>query len=371
MFPRLSRPALWAALAVSVATLPSALAEAGGKPFNPDLSVNFLGLARDGNAVSGDRAKGPPYNGLSLQEAEIQLYSNVDAYLKAVALFTVSEKPGGEFGIDPEEVYAETTSLPLVTIRAGKFRLGLGKHNQLHTHAFPFIDAPLFQTRIIGDEGLAASAVGASGLIPLPWFSELTVQGYSLNNTFLYNDPVANVGPPTGKTGFVARYRNLWEFGDDATLELAFSGATGQNAYGNQSTAYGSDLTLKWRPAEGGKYHAVIWNTEYLGANRKGRLDPLGSGRSDGKIGGTASYIQFQFAERWWVQARAEILGIPHNETEPVVTRQSALLAFLPSEFSGFRLQYDHENDHARPATDHTVTFQYNVTIGAHPAHAY
>ena len=348
-------------------------AVASGKAFNPDVSVNFLGLLRHDTAASEDRATAP-YNGLSLQEAEIQFFSPVDAYLNAVALFSIEEE-NGEFGIDPEEVYLETTTLPYVTVRAGKYKLALGKHNQLHTHAFPFIDAPLFQTKITGDEGLNASAVSAAALVPLPWFSELTVQGYSLANEALYGDasttPGTTVGAPTGKAGFLTRYRNLWEFGDDATLEFGLSGAKGKNAYGRNTTAVGGDLTLKWRPAEGGKYHALIWNTEYLRATRLGRLDPGGSGLNDARIGGAATYVQVQFAERWWIQARAEILGLPKNDVEPNHTKQSALLAFFPSEFSGFRLQVDHERDHARPKSDHAVTLQYNVTIGAHPAHAY
>ena len=53
----------------------------------------------------------------------------------------------------------------------------MGKHNQLHTHAFPFILAPLINLNLLGDEGL--SDVGFSTAILLPatsWFSELTLQ---------------------------------------------------------------------------------------------------------------------------------------------------------------------------------------------------
>ena len=53
------------------------------------------------------------------------------------------------------------------------------------------------------------------------------------------------------------------------------------------------------------------------------------------------------------------------------MTKESVLLAFLPSEFSGLRLQYDYIQDRARTRNDHTIAFQYNITIGAHPAHAY
>ena len=43
---------------------------------------------------------------------------------------------------------------------------------------------------------------------------------------------------------------------DDVTAELALTGSTGQNGMGLQTNTYGGDFTVKWRPAEGGKYHA-------------------------------------------------------------------------------------------------------------------
>lgn len=348
----------------------SAFAEplpAVAKPFNPDISANFLGLYRNGTAYSNDRAVSP-YNGLSLQEAEIYFSSNIDVYLKGVALFAMAEEAGA-WVIEPEEVYIETLTLPYVTVRAGKFKLALGKHNQLHTHAFPFIDAPLAQQSIIGDEGLNVTAASASALIPLPWFSELTVQGFALANADLYGDPLGGQLPSSDKSGFLARFRNLWDFGSDATVELGASGAQGKNAFDRSTTIVEGDLTLKWRPAVGGKYQAFAWSTEYLGANRRGRLD--GAGNSDVKLGGISSYVQYQFAQRWWAQARAEILGLPRESTQPLFTKQSVLVGFFPSEFSGFRAQYDFENNRARDRKDHTFALQYNITMGAHPAHLY
>lgn len=337
------------------------------KPFNPDISVNFLGLYRNGTAYSNDRSVSP-YNGLSLQEAEVYFSSNIDTYLKGVALFAMAEDAGA-WSIEPEEIYIETLSIPYVTVRAGKFKLALGKHNQLHTHAFPFIDAPLAQQSITGDEGLNDAAISASALIPLPWFSELTVQGFALANTDLYGDPIAGTITASNQHGILARFRNLWDLGSDATIELGASGAQGKNAFEGSTTIVGGDLTVKWRPAVGGKYQALAWSTEYLGANRRRRLD--GGGEPDVKLGGVSSYVQYQFAQRWWIQARAEILGTPKESARPLFTKQSALVGFFPSEFSGLRAQYDFENDRARERKDHTFTLQYNITMGAHPAHLY
>ncbi len=342
---------------------------ASGKAFNPDLSANFLGLIRQGTGISNNRSN-PDHNGVRLQEAEIQLSSDVDVYFKAVALFSVSQTDttpaangSTEYGIDPEEVYLETISLPGVTIRAGKMKLGLGKHNQLHTHAYPFIDAPLFQSALVGDEGLNETAVSAAVLVPAPWFSEITVQGFTPGNSELYRSR------ESGEIGALVRLKNLWDLSDDTTLEFGLSGTRGKNSLEKTATAYGGDLTVKWRPSEGGKYRSLIWNSEYLGANRKGLTD--GSGNDVAKLGGLTTYVQYQFAERWWAQARGEVLGLPKPTEFARVTKQSALLAFLPSEFSGLRLQYDHTKADDREKSDHTVSFQYNITIGAHPAHAY
>jgi hypothetical protein len=76
-------------------------------------------------------------------------------------------------------------------------------------------------------------------------------------------------------------------------------------------------------------------------------------------------------AERWWVQARVERSGLSHDVGLRGQDRQSALVAFFPSEFSGFRLEYDHTSQDHVARADHALALQYNVTIGAHPAHSY
>jgi hypothetical protein len=334
-----------------------------GKAFNPDISVNFLGLAEHDTSLSSDRTQSP-HNGIQLQEAELQAFADVDPYLKAVALFSISQKSGStDFGIDPEEVYVESISLPVVTLRAGKFKMALGRHNQLHTHAFPFIDAPLIHQRLLGSEGLNESGVSAAALLPMPWYSELTLQGFSLANSNLFNSQAS------GDWGELAHFKNLWDLSDETTLEFGLSDANGENQYSHKANVFGSDLTMKWRPEQGGKYQALIWSTEYLLGSRPGLVDA--NGKSQQKLGGLATWLQYQFAERWWVEGRYEYVGIGRSPGNQQANKQSALLAFLPSEFSGLRLQVDRLNDSSRQRVDHAVAFQYNVTIGAHPAHSY
>lgn len=345
---------------------------AGGKVFNPDTSVNFLGLMQHGTGVSNDRTS-PDHNGILLQEAELQFFADVDPYLRANALLSIAQEDGGTgYGIDPEEVFLETIDLPVVTLRAGKMKLALGKHNTLHTHAFPFIDAPLVNQRLLGDEGLNETGVSAAALLPFAWFSEFTLQGFSETNEDLFSISGASPSdvPPSGRVGGLMNWRNLWDLSDDLTYELAAYGTRGKNAMNAFSTVWGADSIFKWRPSEGGKYHALVWASEYLNGNRRGLVDGT-SGENIARLGGWASWLQYQFAERWWIQARAEKAGTPHSDALPTSRKYSALLGFFPSEFSGFRLQYDRQKDSDRERTDHTLALQFNVTIGAHPAHSY
>jgi hypothetical protein len=332
----------------------------------PDISVNFLGLYLNGNGVSSD-PQAPVHKGFSFQEAELQFMSDVDSYLRASALFSVGQEAGGEYSIDPEEIFLETISIPSLTLRAGKFKMALGKHNQLHTHAFPFIDAPLIHQRLVGDEGLNESGVSASLLLPTSWYSELTLQAFSLNNEDLYGSTDSN------HTGGLVRFKNLWDLTDDLTLELGLSNTRGRNEMNEISELTGADLTLKWRPAEGGKYSAFVWSTEYMNGDRSGRLlDPTDSNSpSIARLAGYATWVQYQFTQRWWAQARYEILGTTRSEGIARKNKKSFLVGFFPTEFSGFRLQYDHLETSEIDRHEDTIGLQYNITIGAHPAHSY
>jgi hypothetical protein len=296
-----------------------------------------------------------------LQEAEIQFTADVDPYFKAVALFSVSQEDKvspRKFGIDPEEVYLETLSLPSVTIRAGKFKMAMGKHNQLHSHAYPFIDGPLINTQLLGEEGLNEAGVSAALLLPTGWFSEITAQAFENSNDTLFNSPTSN------DAGGLVHLKNLWDLSDDLTAELGLSGAMGKNTAEKTSSIYGADFTMKWRPAVGGKYHALIWSTEYLQGDRKGMAQE--------SLGGLATWLQYQFAQRWWIQGRYEHVGFGRSDaaTQPLQNKESVLIGFFPSEFSGIRLQYDHLSTEGSNANN-AFAIQYNVSIGAHPAHAY
>ena len=341
-----------------------------GNSFNPDIGINTLFLYQNSNR--GNDATSAERNGLSLQEAELQFSSDVDPYWRFVGTFSLHQEVEvdstttpptrtAEYVFEPEEAFAESLELPFITFKAGKFKAAFGKHNQLHTHAFAFVDAPISNKVLLGDEGLNDVGISIAALIPVPWFSDFTLQGFSGQGEGLdyFHSPSANTSVG------VARLRNLWDFSDNFTFELGLSAASGENTTSKATKLYGGDLTFKWRAD---KSHALIWSTEVIQRDQNIATDEKGKG--------LASWIQWQLGQRWWIQVRGETLEM--KDQDPVVLtpipeyqkKQSLLVGFIPSEFSGIRLQYDQLNDGAVD-DEKKISLQFNYSIGAHPAHVY
>ncbi|RYZ69585.1 MAG: hypothetical protein EOP05_14620, partial [Proteobacteria bacterium] len=296
-----------------------------GNSFNPDIGVNALFLYENSNR--GRDSGTAERNGLSFQEAELQFTSDVDPYWRFVSTFSLHQEVDDattpaerEYVFEAEEAFAETIALPRFIFRIGKFKTAMGKQNQIHTHALAFIDNPLQNTVLLGDEGLNDLGVSLSGLLPTPWFSELTLQGISGQGEGL------EYFQPTTSNSYVGlfHWKNLIDLTEDLTSELGLSAASGKNQSANSTQLYGADLTFKWRATA---EQAVIWSTELLRRDYNQETSEVGQGVS--------SWVQLQFSRRWWAQARAEYLEVkdPASTTTvaPYQRKQSALVAYVPS----------------------------------------
>lgn len=340
---------------------------------SPNISANTLLLYQNSNFENGATSESP--NGFDLQEAELAFYADVDPYTHLNILLAVhpefTNSVERHYHIHPEEIFVQSNVIPSFTLKAGKFKALFGRHNELHTHVFPFINAPIVNEKLFGEEGLNDSGLSLAYLAPFPWYFELTLQYLKGKGE---NPGFQSIKPNEGVGAF--HLKNLWDLSEDLTLQWGGSYATGNNALAKNTTYWGIDLTLKFRPSVGGKYHSWILAGEYIQRNyEQPTID-------DEKSKGWNVWGKYQFAQRWSVLARYDYFKSENGDIsintqaldEGIIKKYSAALVFAATEFSSYQLEHDVINGPLNASGDSTerrIYVQGNFTIGAHPAHTY
>lgn len=356
----------------------------------------------------------PSRRGFTFQGAELSLAGAVDPFFTAEAhLVAIRHEPSGETGIEVEEAFAKTTSLPYqLEAKGGIYLTEFGRFNPSHPHSWAFIDQPVIHSRVFGGDGLRGPGVRISYGLPTNWLSEVLVGMQDANGetaqSFLANDEVGAVGGrpyverDTKNLGSMltnARWSNGFDVGQDSMMKIGFSGATGPNAAGTNTRTHlwGADVAYKWHPS-GGKngWPFVLVESEYI--ERAYQVDAVdlsdGAGGSLGQADsatlrdrGIVAQVVYGFYPEWSVGLRAErCVGSGQNivtqddgsqtlesrRDDPLRdnrTRMSALIGYQPSEFAHFRLQYNHDRADHSGNPEHSIWFGIEFLIGAHPAH--
>ena len=325
---------------------------------NPAIGMNalFSGTA----AHNLDKAYG-----LDFDEAEISLISVVDPYWTFTSNIVFTPD-----GVDPEEVWVRTTKIPSIQLKLGQIRGTFGKHGMLHTHAFPFIQAPIMMANTIGDEGFKDPGLEASYLTPLPWFAELTGGVYKAVDQD-DEHPLDFGSTRHDNVPFLGHLKNQLNLNDETTLELGGSFLQGHGVDDQRHLAFGADLTIRNVPAKASNRKGWIVQSEYIQKDRGSTLE--------GDVGYAS--LQYRLSQVWWAGVRGEQARrsftdfVVDDAGDPVaakINRGSANIAWMPSEFSFVRLEYSHAKaDAGIHPTDDRIMLQLSYTIGYHPAHAY
>jgi hypothetical protein len=332
---------------------------------NPSIGMNALFTGQAARSLN------QPY-GLGFDEAEISLISVVDPYWTLVSNFVFV----GDGSVDPEEVWVRSTNIPGIQVKLGKIRGTFGKHGLLHTHAFPFIQAPVIMANTIGNEGFKDPGVEAAWLTPLPWFSELTGGIYQ---ALAADDehPLDFGSSRHDNLPYLAHFKNLFDLNDATTLELGQSFLQGRGRDGFEHSALGADVTVRNVPPRNSNRRGWILQGEYL---QKGSTV---DGTYLKEENGWYTSFQYRLSQVWWMGVRGEqardsrtdfLVDNVGDEIPGKVTRGSANIAWMPSEFSFVRLEYSHANADdglGFKPNDDRIMIQLSYTIGYHPAHAY
>ncbi len=331
---------------------------------NPSIGMNALFSGQIAPDIDA------PYN-IQFDSAEISAISVVDPYWTFWSNISFTPE-----GVDPEEIVARTDRIPGIELRVGKLRGDFGKHGLLHTHAFPFIQAPVIMGNTIGEEGFKDSGLEASWLTPLPWYSELTAGIFKAMDVTEEN-PLDFGSTRHGNIPYLAHFKNQFDLDESTTLELGQSFLQGRGADGHRHAVFGADLTVRNVPLRRSNSRGWILQGEYI---QKGAF--AGGDYFKEQRGWYAS-LKYRLSQRWWVGVRGErsrdcftdVLADPSGD--PIagkVSRASANIAWGPSEFSFVRLEYSvtqGDDGSGFKPTDHRLMVQMSTTIGYHPAHAY
>ncbi|MEZ5500073.1 MAG: TonB-dependent receptor [Steroidobacteraceae bacterium] len=384
-------------------------AQATASAFNPATSViltgNYAALSADpasyaiaGFIPSGGET-GPPERGFNLAESELTLAANVDPYLYA----NLTAAIGADNEIGVEEAYLRSLALPAgFGIKAGRFFSALGYLNEVHAHAWDFVDQPLvYQALLAGQR--SQDGVQLKWIAPSDLFIEI---GAELGNGAAFPGTRRNRNGVNDTTLFAhvggdIRDSISWQSGlswadlrtqDRQFADVDLAGDSVLNAFTGRSRLAAVDAVFKWSPVAGNTSRQVKLQAEYLQRRESGTLTyDIGGLALPGDYASRQSgwYLQavYQFKPRWRAGLRYDALDSGTTRLELVDSGQLALADFPallaaspvrytlmldwnPSEFSRLRAQF--ALDEARASErDRQLLLQYILSIGAHGAHKF
>jgi hypothetical protein len=411
-------PAATAARAAS-ATAPSAPAATGAgaagwspaQPIRIGSAKNYLDLSFDALVAAGGSTADdveqlqlgghdPNQRGFTVQNLELVLAGAVDPYFRGQASVALQIDAGGETGIEAEEAYLETLSLPAnLQVKAGQFFSEFGRLNPTHPHTWDFVDQALVNGRFFGPDGMRNPGARIAWLAPTPFYSELgcAIQNSQGSTAYSFRDdhdgapffgrPVSTGSVENfGDLLVVPRYAAAFDLSSSQTLLGGVSGAFGPNGAGGDTQILGLDLFWKWKsPRHHAGFPFVTWQTEAMLRRFEAAAFP-GDASTPALPGETLTdyglYTQLAYGFRkGWVSslrfdylfpdrpgAYEAILG-PDSD-RAMRWRLSPAIAYYPSEFSKLRLQYNFDHRQAG-GDDHSVWLQFEILLGAHAAHKF
>ncbi|MCX7887443.1 MAG: hypothetical protein N3B01_09365 [Verrucomicrobiae bacterium] len=387
---------------------------AAAKPWTPSQPITigrassaYINLSLVGDVVFGwsttpdvQRIEGghhdPSQRGFTLQGAELTLDGAVDPYFTAMATIPLVIEPGGDTVIELEEAWVQTTSLPWnLQLKAGQMFASFGRHNQLHAHAWDFVDQPIVITRLLGGDGLRNPGAQLSWLVPLPFYTEFSLGVFNSDGDGAasfrseHSSEIHGGQPVDRKLRspqdllFVPRVATSFDLSETQTLLLGVSAAVGPNNSGLHAGTQilGADLYWKWRPLNAHQgFPFVAWQTEFLyrryeaAARQHPGAPPTPLPAETLRDWGFYSQLLWGFTRGWVAGLRGEYVTGNHTSFESDLRldrwRLSPNLTFYPTEFSKVRLQYNYDQIQ-RFGDDHSVWLQLEFLIGAHAAHKF
>ncbi|MGQ0646383.1 MAG: hypothetical protein ACT4P7_02360 [Gemmatimonadaceae bacterium] len=374
----------------------------GGAARGVYMNLGFVALTDAGWSTEPDVASlqvgdhDPRVRGFTIPNTELTLDGAVDPYFKGFANLVFKLNAEGETGVELEEAYALTTSLPAnLQLKVGQFFTEFGRQNMQHPHSWSFVDQPLALNRMFGPEGLRSQGARLSWLAPTSWYTEamVSVANSAGGTTFSFRSPESSEihGGGVVERGvsgvpdvlIVPRLATSFELTGTQTLLLGTSAAFGPNNSGpdTQTQIYGADVYWKWKSARAQQgFPFVSWQSEalvrrYDAAARVAADDPEATLAAETlRDRGAYSELLWGIKPRIVAGLRGDFASGDDGAFDALSRadryRVSPNLTWYPTEFSKFRVQYNYDH-RARIGGDHSLWFQFEFLLGAHATHKF
>ncbi len=363
--------------------------------FGNDPTTQITGFAPAGGEVS-------PGRGASLGESELFLSSSIDPYFRGSLLVALT--PDNTVAV--EEAYAETLALGRgFTVKAGRFFSGLGYLNQVHAHAWDFVDAALVQRAFLGNN-YGDDGVQLRWIAPLPVLLQFGAEigrgrefpgvgdvGRNRNGAESRAFFV-KLGGDIGTSGSyqVGASHLQQRSGQNRVAFLDYDDLSGvNNRFAGRQSIDGVNMVYKWAPDGNPQYRNFKFAAEWYQRKYDGDLtfDAAGLAATDAlaaRQSGWYAQAIYQFMPYWRVGGRYDQLShgtVALNANAARLAppafdpkRYSLMVDWNPSEFSRIRLQYSRDLTRQNIATGETIGdnqlfLQYIFSLGAHGAHQF
>ncbi len=338
--------------------------------YNPNVFNPAMGLVLD-SVISNTTANRSDFN---FRSAEINLQAAVDPFANLYAVFN-----GTPDGVEVEEAFFMTTSIPGLTIRGGRMFANFGRLGHWHDHELPFVNRPPSLDTFIGGEA-QGDGVEFMHLFKTPFFLQGTLGAY--NKLGADNNRLAdtNGGPgnpnghPWDANTYLARLFSYIPIGDNYGVDLGLSQAETPRAYftnGNPVDNHhsarsltGLDVTFRYEPLVQNVFRKLIWGSEVFRNSELRQPDAAVQEFPRKTAWGGYSYMDWRFSRIFstgpffdWAQD----LDTPDIKTNT----GGAMLNYIPSEFQRWRLQVSRSKKEG-VREDNQVYVQWFMTIGTH-----
>lgn len=376
--------------------------------FNPQISLILDGQYASYDSVADDYhipgvqlggEAGLPAEGFALGHAELAMSANIDRDFYGKTTIAIAEHEGAT-EVELEEAFIQTLGLGNgFTVKAGRFLSSFGYQNAHHRHAWDFADASLPYNALLGG-ALADDGIQVSYIAPTDLYLELNAELLS-----------GNAFPAGGnENGGIGAYVLSVSLGGDIGVEHSWQvglsrydasdvndrqsgghahggGAVEVPSFSGDSSIDAIDLVYKWAQNGNPKQRHVKIAVEYMQRDEQGDITLLNSGPPQeastyvGDQNGWYASVVYQFIPRWRTGVRVDRFSSDNTGSDTAVLteadliaaddaqRKTAMIEWLPSEFSRVRLQYT--RDDTTEVSDNQWLLQYTMSLGSHGAHQF